>query len=100
MTEKHFKPRHSSDIHRRRVPFPSCSIQDHQNRVSKTSVESVERLKQNFQKVNPAVRFPKMIPDSDSIKLLHTTVGEVAYGSDTNLIVCGVKTIPSIPIPT
>ena len=30
-----------------------------------------------------------MIPDADSIKLLDTTVGEAAYGSETNLIVCG-----------
>ena len=47
-------------------------------------------MKQTFQKVNPAVGFPKMIPDADSIKLLDTIVGEVAYGSDTNLIVCGM----------
>jgi len=31
-----------------------------------------------------------MIPDTDSIKLLDTIVGEVAYGSDTNVIVCGM----------
>ena len=42
-----------------------------------------------MQKVNPAVPFPKMILDEDSIKVLDTIVGEVAYGSDTNLIVCG-----------
>ena len=31
-----------------------------------------------------------MIPDADSIKSLDTIVGEVANGSDTNLIVCGM----------
>ena len=30
-----------------------------------------------------------MIPDADSVKLLHTKIGEVAYVCDTNLIVCG-----------
>ena len=30
-----------------------------------------------------------MILDADSIKVLDTIVGEVAYDSDTNLIVCG-----------
>ena len=44
-------------------------------------LESVERLKQNIQRVNPAVLFPKMIPDAGSIKLLGTIVREVAYGS-------------------
>ena len=34
-----------------------------------------------MQKVNPAVPFPKMIPDADSINLLDTIVGEVTYGS-------------------
>ena len=42
-----------------------------------------------MQKVNPAVPFPEMILDADSIKVLDTIVGERAYGSDTNLIVCG-----------
>ena len=31
-----------------------------------------------------------MIPDADSIKSLDTIVAEVANGSDTNLIVCGM----------
>ena len=30
-----------------------------------------------------------MIPDADSVKLLDTIIGEVAYVSDTNLTVCG-----------
>ena len=38
-------------------------------------------MKQNIQRVNPAVPFPKMIPDADSIKLLGTIVGEVVYSS-------------------
>ena len=47
-----------------------------------------------MQKVNPAVPFPKMILDADSIKvLIDTIVGlkllMVADGSETNLIVCG-----------
>ena len=42
-----------------------------------------------MQKVNPAVPLPKIIPDADSLKLLDTIIGEVAYRSDTNLIVWG-----------
>ena len=38
-------------------------------------------MKQNIQRVNSAVPFPKKIPDADSIKLLGTIVREVAYGS-------------------
>ena len=38
-------------------------------------------MKQNIQRINPAVPFPKKIPDADSIKLLGTIVREVAYGS-------------------
>ena len=57
-----------------------------------------------MQKVNPAVPLPKIIPDADSLKLLDTIIGEVAYRSDTNLIVWGpglgyVKTIQAISEP-
>ena len=38
-------------------------------------------MKQNIQRVNSAVPFPKKIPDADSIKLLGPIVREVAYGS-------------------
>ena len=64
----------------------------------KLNLESVERLKQNFQNVNPAVfDFSKIIPDAYRIKLLDTIVGRKLRmpGSDTNLIVCAkLKTIP------
>ena len=56
-------------------------------------------MKQNIKKVNPAVPLPKMIPDADSLKLL-TIIEEVAYGSDTNLIVWGTSKLyrPSLSL--
>ena len=41
-----------------------------------------------------------MIPDADSLKLLDTIIGEVAYGSDTNLIVWGTSKLyrPSLSL--
>ena len=47
----------------------------------KLDVESVGMLKQNLQKVNPAVPFSKMIPDVNDIVLIDTIVGKVAKGS-------------------
>ena len=90
MTEKLFNPHHSSGIQgkKRRGAYPTL-FDPRQSKSRKWELESVERLKENIQKVNPAVPFPKMILEADSIKVLGAIVREVAYGSDTNLIVCG-----------
>ena len=88
MTEKLFNPRHSSDIQgeKRRGAYPTL-FNPKQSNSRKLELESVERLKENIQKVNPAVPFPKMILEADIIKVLDAIVGQVVYGSDTNLIV-------------
>ena len=91
MTKKLFNPRHSSDIQgeKHRGVYPTL-FNPKQSNSRKLELESVERLRENIQKVNPAVPFPKMILEADIIKVLDAIVGEVVYGSDlTNLIVCG-----------
>ena len=61
-TEKLFNPRHSSDIQgeKRRGAYPTL-FDPRQSKSRKLELESVERLKENIQKVNAAVPFPKMI---------------------------------------
>ena len=84
MTEKHFKRRHSSDIQGRkhRDVYPML-FDPRPSKSHELDLESVVRLNQSIHKVNPAIPLLKMIPGADSIKLLDTTVGEVAYGSET-----------------
>ena len=62
MTEKRFNPRHSSDIQgeKRRGAYPTL-FNPRQSKSRKLELESVQRLKENIQKVNAAVPFPKMI---------------------------------------
>ena len=62
MTEKLFNPRHSSDIQgeKRRGAYPTL-FDPRQSKSRKLELESVQRLKENIQKVNAAVPFPKMI---------------------------------------
>ena len=90
MTEKLFNPSHFLHIQgrKRRGVYPAL-FDPRSSKSRKLDLESVERLKENIRKVNPAIPFPKRILDADSIKVLGTIVGDVAHGSDTNLIVCG-----------
>ena len=62
MTEKLFNPRHSSDIQgeKRHGAYPTL-FDPRQSKSRKLELESVQRLKENIQKVNAAVPFPKMI---------------------------------------
>ncbi|CAH3113511.1 unnamed protein product [Porites lobata] len=70
-----------SDIQERKRRGVYPTLFDQRPSKSRTlELESVERLKENKQKVNPAVPFPKMILDADSIKVLDTIAGEIAYG--------------------
>ena len=81
MTEKLFNPRQSSDIQERKRRGVCPTLFDPKPSKSRTlELESFDRLKENIQKVNPAVPFPKMILDADSNKVLDTMVGEIAYG--------------------
>ena len=82
MSQKLFKPRHASDTpgRKRRGVHPTL-FDPRPSKWRKLDVESVGMLKQNLQRVNPAVPFSKMIPDVNDIVLIDTIVGKVAKGS-------------------